>query len=81
MGGVQFVSVHRSQPSVGGARLVQEMTVVGQQSDPDVVYVAQTYDRSLDIHNFEGLYGNYADAHSASGPKGRPLQIAIREAK
>lgn len=54
MGGIQFMSVHRSPPIVSGTRFVQEMTVVGQQSDPDVVYVAQTYDRSLDIHNFCG---------------------------
>ncbi|CAN7781023.1 hypothetical protein LJR296_008004 [Cupriavidus necator] len=77
MRGVQFVSVHRTRPDVGGGDTVHEVSVVGQQIDPEVVYIAQTYDRSMDIHNFAGVYGNYDDARSASGPKGTPLQKKI----
>ncbi|WP_429484681.1 hypothetical protein [Paraburkholderia youngii] len=77
MCGVQFVSVHRVRPDVSGGDTVSEVSVVGQQIDPEVVYIAQTYDRSMDIHNFAGVYGNYDDARSASGQKGSTLQMKI----
>jgi len=75
--GVQFVSVHRERPNVDSGDTVLEVIVVGRQSDPEVVYIARTYDRSMDVHNFAGVYGNYDDAHSASGQKGSPLQKKI----
>ncbi|MBB1636089.1 hypothetical protein [Cupriavidus sp. UME77] len=77
MRGVQFVSVHRERPNVGSGNSVLEVGVVGRQTDPEIVYIAQTYDRSMDAHNFAGVYGNYDDARSASGQKGSPLQKKI----
>lgn len=77
MRGLHFVSVHRARPIVSDSNAAHQVTVVGQQVDPDVVYIAQTYDRSMDIHNFAGVYGNYDDARSASGQKGSTLQVKI----
>jgi hypothetical protein len=77
MRGLQFVSVHRARPGVSGGETTYEHVVVGPQVDPEVVYFARTYDRSMDIHNFAGVYGNYDDARSASGPRGSPLQTKI----
>ncbi|CAE6816805.1 hypothetical protein R75461_05910 [Paraburkholderia nemoris] len=34
-------------------------------------------DRTMDVHRFEGVYGDYQSAHRASGPKGSPLSIKI----
>jgi len=79
MHGLHCVSVHRTRPTVSSGKAVHEVTVLGSQSDPEVVYIAQTYDRSNDIHNFAGVYGNYDEARSASGEKGspRPTQIEV----
>lgn len=77
MRGLRFVSVHRTRPDVCDGNTAHQATVVGHQSDPEVVYIAQTYDRSMDVHNFEGVYGNYDEARSASGYKGSTLQTKI----
>ncbi len=77
MHGLHCASVHRTRPTVSGGEAVHAVTVLGSQSDPDVVYIAQTYDRSNDIHNFAGLYGNYDEARSASGAKGSPRPTKI----
>jgi len=77
MRGSHCVSVHRTRPTVGRGEAVHEVTPLGLQSDPEVVYIAQTYDRSNDIYNFAGLYGNYDEARSASGAKGSPRPAKI----
>ncbi|KAA1003446.1 hypothetical protein FVF58_36995 [Paraburkholderia panacisoli] len=77
MHGLHCVSVHRKHPTVSGGHAVHAATVLGLQTDPDVVYIAQTYDRSNDIHNFAGVYGNYDEARSASGAKGSPRPTKI----
>lgn len=77
MRGLHCVSVHRAPPNVSGGHAVHEVSVAGSQIDPELVYIARTYDRSNDIHNFAGVYGNYDDARSASGPKGSPLPTKI----
>jgi hypothetical protein len=77
MGGEQFVSVHRARPDVGQGSRVLEVNIVGTQTDPEVVYIAQTYDRTMDVHNFEGVYGDYDRARQASGPKGSALNVNI----
>lgn len=77
MRGLNCVSVHRTQPDVTGSHAVRQVSVVGSQTDPKVVYLARTYDRSNDIYNFAGVYGNYDDARSASGQKGSPLPTSI----
>ncbi|WP_157643744.1 hypothetical protein [Burkholderia ubonensis] len=77
MGGVQFVRVHRVPPDVGTGASVLEVNVVGVQPDPTVVYIAQTYDRAMDVHNFEGVYGDYDSARIASGPRGQALTVKI----
>jgi hypothetical protein len=77
MRGLHCVSVHRARPNVGGGHAVHKVSVLGPQTDPEVVYVARTYDRSNDIHNFAGVYGNYDEARSVSGAKGAPLPTKI----
>jgi hypothetical protein len=77
MHGLHCVSVHRTRPTVKSAKAVHKVTVLGSQNDPEVVYIAQTYDRSNDIYNFAGLYGNYDEARSASGAKGSPRPTKI----
>jgi hypothetical protein len=77
MRGVHCLSVHRTRPNLSGGHAVQEVSVVGSQIDPEVVYIARTYDSSNDIHNFSGVYGNYDEARSASGAKGSPLPTKI----
>ncbi len=54
-----------------------EVKVVGAQADPQLVYIAQTYDRTMDVHRFEGVYGDYETADRASGPQGSPLGVKI----
>jgi hypothetical protein len=44
--------------------------VVGAEADCNFVYIAQTYDRTMDVHRFEGVYGDYEMARRASGPQG-----------
>ncbi|MGF6995504.1 hypothetical protein [Paraburkholderia sp. GAS32] len=77
MGGDQYAGVHRAQPDARPGARVIEVKVVGAQTDPEFVYIAQTYDRTMDVHRFEGVYGDYQSAHRASGPKGSPLSIKI----
>jgi hypothetical protein len=77
MHGLHCARVHRSHPKVSAGEAAHEVTVLGSQNDPEVVYIAQTYDRSNYIHNFAGVYGNYDEARLASGAKGsaRPIKI------
>jgi hypothetical protein len=77
MGGDQYAGVHRTRPDDRPGTKVREVKVVGVQPDPEFVYVAQTYDRTWDVHRFEGVYGDYETAKRASGPKGSPLSIKI----
>ncbi|EPX96160.1 MULTISPECIES: hypothetical protein [Ralstonia] len=77
MGGNQYAGVHRARPDVRQGNWVTEVNVVGVQTDPEFVYVAQTYDPGMDVHRFEGVYGNYDSAHHASGQRGLALRIKI----
>ncbi|TES60687.1 hypothetical protein E2P84_44110 [Burkholderia cepacia] len=77
MGGLDFRGAHRTAPEPKAGERVLEVAVIGNQPDPQVVYIAQTYDRSMDVHNFEGVYGDYEPARAASGPRGVALKIEI----
>lgn len=77
MGGDQYAGVHRTRPAARQGVRVLEVKVVGAQTDPEFVYIAQTYDRTMDVHRFEGVYGDYETAHRASGQKGSPLGVKI----
>lgn len=68
---------HLAKGVFGATPRVVELDVNCTQLDPNVVYVAQTYNRAMDIHDFEGVYGNYDSALHASGPKGQPLMIKL----
>ncbi|WP_155768292.1 hypothetical protein [Burkholderia vietnamiensis] len=77
MGGDQYAGVHRTRPDARPGARVVEVKVVGAQADPQLVYIAQTYDRTMDVHRFEGVYGDYGTADRASGPQGSPLGVKI----
>lgn len=86
MGGTQHVAICATESEadqraasneVGTNTRVVQLPVLGPQSEPNVVYVAQTYDRSWDTHNFEGVYGNYESASKASGPQGQALRHSL----
>lgn len=70
MGGDVFSSVHRTRPQDRPGAKVREVAVVGAQADSEFVYIAQTYDRTMDVHRFKGAYGDYDAAKLASGPEG-----------
>ncbi|MGF6970721.1 hypothetical protein OKW43_007816 [Paraburkholderia sp. WC7.3g] len=70
MGGDVFSSVHRTRPEDRQGAKVREVTVVGAQTDSEFVYIAQTYDGTMDVHRFKGAYGDYETAKLASGPQG-----------
>lgn len=77
MGGDVYSGTHRTRPEGQTGKRVLNSTAVGEQSDPHVVYIAQIYDRTMDVHRFAGVYGNYEAARSASGPKGSTLTVNI----
>jgi len=70
MGGNVFASVHRTLPADRPRAHVLEVPVVGAQADCKFVYVAQTYDRTMDVHRFEGVYCDDEMARRAAGPQG-----------
>lgn len=86
MGGVQYNRVfaskaeadqHLAKGVFGKFPRVVEFDVKGAHPDPKVVYVAQTYNRTMDTHEFEGVYGTFENAQIASGPKGQSLNITL----
>ena len=86
MGGVQYYGAyassseannHLAQGVFGQSPRVVDFEVEGPQPEPNVVYVAQTYNPTMDVHDFEGVYGNYESAQRASGPKGQPLKVTL----
>lgn len=79
MGGVQFVGVSATetgandrlcQVTFGGNPRVVEVAVLGEQPDPKVVYTAEYYEPSYDMHFFEAIYGNSDAARRAAGKHG-----------
>ncbi|MGS0622400.1 hypothetical protein ACU8YE_05785 [Ralstonia sp. VS2407] len=77
MGGNVYAGVHRARPDARPGTWVLEVNVVGLQTDPDFVYVAQTLDPVMDVYRYEGVYGDYDRAHRASGQGGSALRIKI----
>lgn len=86
MGGVQHAGVHTTHAEadkraaeivVGSNPRVVEFVVRGDQDEVNVIFITQTYDRTMDIHNFEGVYGNHESAMHASGPQGQPLRYTL----
>ena len=70
MGGTQDEAVFSSMEKVNqylesrgseGSPEVLEDQVRGELEDPNTVFTASLYDRSLDIHNFQGIYGSSFD--------------------
>lgn len=77
MGGDQYAGVHRVRPEDRlGSRII-EVEVIGAQTDPQVVFIAQTLDPTMDVHRFKGVYGDFETAHRASGQRGSTLTIEI----
>lgn len=77
MGGDQYAGAYRTRPDARPGTRILEVKVVGAQTDPEVVYIAQTYDRTMDVHRFAGVYGDYESARRASGPSGVALNVQI----
>jgi hypothetical protein len=83
MGGVQhyggvFASMSAAQDhlvknEIGGNPQIVKTSVIGPVDERGNVYIASTYDPSLDIHNFLGVYGSFEDADSAAGDGGLAL--------
>lgn len=60
----------------GGNPQVDRAFVRGRRSADSplkTVYTASTYDRTLDVHHYEGVYFNYEDAKNAAGKDGLKL--------
>jgi hypothetical protein len=49
---------------------VEEVRVVGDQPEQNVVFAAEYYDRTFDVHFFEAVYGSYEAARKVVGGKG-----------
>ncbi len=83
MGGIQYSGVFEfssdakqqsAQGVFGNSLLVVEFDVDGPQSETNVVFVGQTYNATMDVHDFEVVYGNFDSAQRASGPQGQSLR-------
>lgn len=86
MGGIQYCGVFGSRAEAeqrlnkgvfGQNPRVVECTVEGMQLKPNVVYVAQTLNPTMEVHDFVGVYGNFESAQQASGPGGSTLEITL----
>ncbi|WP_241294351.1 hypothetical protein [Burkholderia stabilis] len=77
MGGDQYAGVHRVRPMDRLGSRVIEVEVIGAQTDPEFVFIAQTLDPTMDVHRFKGVYGDFETAHRASGQRGSTLTIEI----
>lgn len=88
MGGVQDEAVfssmqlarkYLSQRDSQGAPDVLETEVRGKIEEPDKVFTASWYERSLDIHHFDAVYGSFEHAKHAAGEKGSVLARVVDE--
>lgn len=86
MGGVQYCGAfvsraqaeqHLAKGGFGKNPRVVECAVEGAQLKPNVVYVAQTLNPTMDVHDFVGVYGNFESAQQASGSKGSTLEVTL----
>jgi len=86
MGGIQDEAVFSSMEKVNqylesrgseGSPKVVEAQVRGELEEPNKVFTASWYDRPLDIHNFQGIYGSYEEAKKAAGERGLVLNRGI----
>lgn len=77
MGGTSFVGAYRTRPNAQAGQRILEVSVLGVQPDPTYVYIAQTYDRTMDVFNFEGVYGNYEITLQRRGQDGSTLNVEI----
>lgn len=76
MGGTQFVGVSATRTGAtelldkvtfGTNRRVVEVAVLDEQPDPRIVYTAEHYEPSFDMHFFEAVYGNSDAARRSTG--------------
>ena len=51
--------------------------VRGQIQEENKVFTASTYDPSMDVHFYEGVYGSYESAKQAAGEQGQVLDRVI----
>ncbi|MGV8894215.1 MAG: hypothetical protein ACOH2K_14995 [Burkholderiaceae bacterium] len=88
LGGMQDMAVFRSRAgadayladkTIQGRVEVLSIIVFGDLSESGVVFTASTYDPSHDIHNFEGVYGDYKRAKQVVGAKGSVLRREISD--
>lgn len=77
MGGMQYGGVHRARADIPPGEKTLEVNVIGDQADPRVVYIAETLDRVMDVHRFEGVYGDFETADRAAGEGGVVLNVNI----
>jgi hypothetical protein len=54
----------------GANSRVREVPVLSAQPEPKMVYTAEYYERGLDVHYFEGVYGNKEAARRSVGKDG-----------
>jgi hypothetical protein len=62
-----------------GSPEVVEEHIRGDMESPNTVYSASWYDKSSDIHHYEGVYGTFKDAKKAAGQQGLVLTRVIDE--
>jgi hypothetical protein len=76
---MQLAKEYLSQRDSQGAPDVWETEVRGDIEEPSKVFTASWYERSSDIHNFDGVYGSYEQAKKAAGEQGMVLARILDE--
>lgn len=71
----RFVDAARNRENLE----VRDCSVVGTLANPARVFTASRYDRSSDLHYFEGVYGTGRDARNAVGGDGDVLEHEIHK--
>ncbi|MDA3926398.1 MAG: hypothetical protein PF904_17045 [Kiritimatiellae bacterium] len=61
----------------GGSPEIVEKQVQGELEEENKVFIAHSYDKVFDIHNFVGVYFNFEEANKAAGEKGLVLNMII----
>ena len=73
----QDAESHLAENQIGGNPEVIKCNVIGELTESNTVFTASSYDRSSDMHDFQGVYGSYDQAKKSAGDKGLVLNRAI----
>jgi hypothetical protein len=60
-----------------GSPDILDEDIRGEMQEGNKVFTASTYDPSMDVHFYEGVYGSYESAKQAAGEKGQVLTRVI----